>query len=264
MILLSAKNISHGYRRFSLLGRQPYRPVLADITMDIHAGESVALLGRSGCGKSTLVRMLSGLEIPHSGNVLFNGRTTRQMNLAEMNDMHRHIQMVFQDSISAVDPRNSIAEIITEPMRYLTSMSKSEQTTRVNELLNCVGLCEKDAQKRPTQMSGGQLQRVCIARALASRPKLVILDEALSNQDLVLQIKMMEMLKAIQQQTGTAWLLVTHDLRIAKQFCQRVLVMDEGQIVEKCNISDQMQFQHPASLQLQHAILPALPAALMN
>ncbi|MDW6004849.1 nickel import ATP-binding protein NikE [Vibrio mangrovi] len=263
-MLLSAHNISHGYHRFSLLGRTSHRDVLHDIHLDIGTGESVALLGQSGCGKSTLVRLLSGLEQPQSGVVTFQGVSTRKMHKHQQNQMRRHIQMVFQDSVSAVDPRQTVEQIISEPLRYLTNQSVAEQRQRVITLLNQVGLNEADRHKRPPQMSGGQLQRVCIARALAPEPQLVILDEALSNLDLVLQIQMMDMLQQIQQQSGISWLLVTHDLRVAKRFCQRVVVMDKGHIVESCAISKQMQFRHAAAIELQNAILPALPAAFMN
>lgn len=264
MILLSTKKVTHGYQRLSFFKRQPNRHVLKDIDLEIHTGESVAILGRSGCGKSTLVRLLTGLEIPQSGDVLFQGHTTRQMSRHQLNTMHQHVQMVFQDPISAVDPRQTIQKIISEPLRYLSNMTPNEQRNRVNELLELIGLNHQYLKKYPSQVSGGQLQRVCIARALASHPKLIILDESLSNLDLVLQIQMMKQLKTVQQQTNITWLLVTHDLRIARQFCQRVFVMDEGRIVETCHLDNPSQFQHPASLQLQRAILPALPESLMK
>ncbi|WP_230389368.1 nickel import ATP-binding protein NikE [Vibrio nitrifigilis] len=262
MTLLSTYYVSHGYQRFSLLGKKPYQPVLKEINIHLYPNESAALLGNSGCGKSTLARMLCGLEIPKEGEIIFEGRTTKQMNRTQRQAMHRDIQMVLQDSVSAVNPRKTVASIIQEPLKYLTSMSKSERMDRTIQLLNQVGLPDSMLNKRPPQISGGQLQRVCIARALASKPKLIILDEALSNLDLVLQIKMVDMLKEIQHQTGIAWLLITHDIRLAKQFCQRILVMNNGSIVEEADMKADLCFLHPAAQELEDAILPPLPAIL--
>ncbi|WP_068713436.1 nickel import ATP-binding protein NikE [Vibrio tritonius] len=259
MILLTTYHLSHGYKRFSLFHRQTYREVLKDITLNIHSGESVALIGQSGCGKSTFAKTLCGLEIPTVGEVVFRGRTTKQMNQRQRQEMRRHIQMVFQDSVSAVNPRKTIRDIISEPLRHLADMNKEQQDARISELLLSLDLKPSDMNKRPSQMSGGQLQRVCIARALALQPELVILDEALSNLDLVLQIQLIELLKKIQQKTGTAWLLVTHDLRIAQRFCERILVMDNGEIVEECKPGTTTVFEHPASIRLKEAILPPLP-----
>lgn len=262
MNLLTASAVSHAYSRHSLFRKQTQHPVLNAIDLSIKVGESVALVGRSGCGKSTLARMLYGLEMPQQGHVLFQNCSTKQMDREQQREMNRQIQMVFQDSLSAVDPRKNVEAIISEPLRYLTDLNKEQQSERIIELLNRVELGEKYRFKKPSQISGGQLQRVCIARALAVHPKLVILDEALSSLDLLLQIQMLAMLKKIQGQTQTAWLLVTHDLRLAKQFCQRMLVMDDGAIVETCRINESPTFTHPATMQLQDAILSPLPKQL--
>lgn len=139
--------------------------------------------------------------------------------------------MVFQDSISAVNPRKTVREILREPMRHLLSLKKPNNW-RAPAVLKAVDLDDSVLDKRPPQLSGGQLQRVCTARALAVEPKLLILDEAVSNLDLVLQAGVIRLLKKLQQQFGTACLFITHDLRTVERFCQRVMVMDNGQIVE--------------------------------
>lgn len=259
MSLLSAHNVSHGYRSFSLLGPSRYHAVLDDVSMDIAQGETVALLGRSGCGKSTLARLLVGLETPGAGEVRFDEKPLHDLSGTERLMLRRSVQMVFQDSISAVNPRQTIGDIIAEPLRHLTDMTVTQRLERVTQLLESVELCGDDATKRPSEMSGGQLQRVCIARALAPEPELVILDEAVSNLDLLLQIQTLDLLRGLQDKTGLSFLFITHDLRLVERFCSRVLVMDGGKVVEETKITDRVNLQHPASRILQESILPAWP-----
>lgn len=166
--------------------------------------------------------------------------------------------MVFQDSISAVNPRKTVREILREPMRHLLSL-KNPNNWRVPAKCYAVDLDDSVLDKRPPQLSGGQLQRVCLARALAVEPKLLILDEAVSNLDLVLQAGVIRLLKKLQQQFGTACLFITHDLRLVERFCQRVMVMDNGQIVETQAVGEKLTFSSDAGRVLQNAILPAFP-----
>ncbi|MCC9620441.1 nickel import ATP-binding protein NikE [Thalassospira sp. MA62] len=259
MSLLSAHNVSHGYRSFSLLGPSGHQAVLDDVSVDIDRGETVALLGRSGCGKSTLARLLVGLETPKSGEVMFGDKPLRRLSRADRHALRRSVQMVFQDSVSAVNPRHTIGDIIAEPLRHLTDLTASQREERVIELLESVELGRNDAQKRPSAMSGGQLQRVCIARALAPEPALVILDEAVSNLDLLLQIQTLDLLRTLQEKSGLSFLFITHDVRLVERFCSRVMVMDGGKIVEEATVNGPVRLRHPASKMLQDAILPALP-----
>ncbi|OSQ36530.1 nickel ABC transporter ATP-binding protein [Thalassospira sp. MCCC 1A01428] len=259
MSLLSAQNVSHGYRSFSLLGRSRYHPVLGDVSMEIGRGETLALLGRSGCGKSTLARLLIGLETPMHGDIRFERKPLNNLSQADRLALRCAVQMVFQDSISAVNPRKTVGEIVAEPLRHLTDMTVAQQSQRVVELLESVELSAEDAEKRPATMSGGQLQRVCIARALAPKPALVILDEAVSNLDLLLQIQTLDLLRGLQEKSGLSFLFITHDLRLVERFCSRVMVMDGGRIVEEVAVRGEVRLEHPASKQLQDAILPAWP-----
>ena len=158
-----------------------------------------------------------------------------------------------------VNPRKTVREILREPMRHLLSLKKAEQLARASEMLKAVDLDDSVLDKRPPQLSGGQLQRVCLARALAVEPKLLILDEAVSNLDLVLQAGVIRLLKKLQQQFGTACLFITHDLRLVERFCQRVMVMDNGQIVETQVVGDKLTFSSDAGRVLQNAVLPAYP-----
>ena len=237
MTLLNVSDLSHHYAHGGFSGKHQHQAVLNNVSLALKSGETVALLGRSGCGKSTLARLLVGLESPSQGNISWRGEPLAKLNRAQRIAFRRDIQMVFQDSISAVNPRKTVREILREP----------------------VDLDDSVLDKRPPQLSGGQLQRVCLARALAVEPKLLILDEAVSNLDLVLQAGVIRLLKKLQQQFGTACLFITHDLRLVERFCQRVMVMDNGQIVETQVVGDKLTFSSDAGRVLQNAVLPAFP-----
>jgi nickel transport system ATP-binding protein len=251
MTLLSVSALSHQYARSEW--------VLNNVAMSLKTGETVALLGRSGCGKSTLARLLVGLESPSQGDVLWQGAPLSQLSRSRKKAFRREIQMVFQDAISAVNPRKTVSEILREPMRHLLSLSKAEQMARARELLRAVELDDTLLTQRPPQLSGGQLQRVCLARALAVEPRLLILDEAVSNLDLVLQANVIRLLKKLQQQFGTACLFITHDLRLVERFCDRVMVMEAGNIVETQIVGERLTFASAAGQILQNAVLPAFP-----
>lgn len=259
MSLLSARGVSRVYRSYSLVGASKPKPVLENVSLDIAPGETVALLGRSGCGKTTLARLLVGLDRPDAGEVLFDGRSLAGFRKSDWFALRRAVQMVFQDPVGAVDPRASVEDIIGEPLRHLCGLDGEERRLRLRELLLSVGLRADDADKRPQQLSGGQLQRVCIARALAPRPKLIILDEAVSNLDLHLQIQMIELFAELGRTNEVAYLFVTHDLRLVERFCSRVVVMDGGRIVEEAKVAQPLVFSTPAARALKEAVLPAMP-----
>ncbi|ROW38661.1 nickel import ATP-binding protein NikE [Citrobacter europaeus] len=259
MTLLTVNNISHKYKHANVGGTNQYQSVLKDVSLTLKSGETVALLGRSGCGKSTLARLLVGLESPSVGCVSWRGEPLSQLNRPKIKAFRRDIQMVFQDSVSAVNPRKTVREILREPMRHLLSLSKPEQFARASEMLNAVDLDDSVLNKRPPQLSGGQLQRVCLARALSVEPKLLILDEAVSNLDLVLQAGVIRLLQKLQRQFGTACLFITHDLRLVERFCHRVMVMEEGSIVETQTVGETLTFSSDAGRELQNAVLPAFP-----
>jgi len=234
--------------------------VLDGVDLAIAAGDSVALLGASGSGKSTLGRLVLGLEAPDAGTISWRGRPWPSADRAERKMLRREIQVVFQDSIGAVDPRQRIGEVLAEPLRHLDGLSGTRLEARIAELLLDVDLAPGDAGKLPGQMSGGQLQRVCIARALAPRPALVVLDEAVSNLDTVLQVQMLDLLTGLGRQTGAAYLFITHDIRLARRFCRRIAVLDGGRIVEQIETASGATFTHPAARALAGAMLPMWPA----
>ena len=163
-----------------------------------------------------------------------------------------------------MNPRKTVREIVSEPLRHLLRLSREARARRVEEMLLAVDLAPSLLDKRPAQLSGGQLQRVCLARALAVRPQLLILDEAVSNLDLLLQAEIIALLKRLQAQFDTACLFITHDLRLVERFCQRVLVMEHGRIVETATVSLPLRLRSPAGQALQQAVLPPFPATLLN
>ncbi|WP_039057803.1 nickel import ATP-binding protein NikE [Enterobacter sp. Bisph1] len=250
MNLLEVCGVSHAYHQ---------RPVLENISLQIKSGETVALLGRSGCGKSTLARLLVGLESPAEGDVRWRGTPLHTLNARARQAFRRDIQMVFQDPVSAVNPRKTVGEIVREPLRHLLTLPKAEQQARVAHLLEEVELDPSLVDKRPPQLSGGQLQRVCLARALAVEPTLLILDEAVSSLDVLLQAGVIRLLQRLQQRSGVACLFITHDLRLVERFCQRVMVMESGALVETLDVTSPLRFHSPAGQALQQAVLPAFP-----
>jgi nickel transport system ATP-binding protein len=250
MNLLTVASVSHRY---------DHHPVLENISLAINSGESMALLGRSGCGKSTLARLLVGLEFPLDGELYWQGTPLKKMAGAMKKAFRRDIQLVFQDAISAANPRKTVRDILAEPLRHLLNLSRKEQQGRIRQLMADVELDLALLDHRPPQLSGGQLQRVCLARALATRPTLLILDEAVSSLDLLLQAGVIRLLKKLQQQSGIACLFITHDLRLVERFCQRVVVMEDGHIAEDIAVTHPLRFTSPAGQELQQAVLPALP-----
>nr|WP_019367282.1 nickel import ATP-binding protein NikE [Pseudomonas luteola] len=259
MRLLSAEGIGHGYRSGGFWSRRPLQTVLHGVDFHIDEGESVGLLGNSGSGKSTLARLLLGLERPITGRVSFRNEVLSELRGEALRTFQRRVQLVFQDAPSAFNPRHSIGWSLSEPLRHLMGLSRPDCLRRVAQLLEQVGLAASMADRFPGQLSGGQLQRVGIARALASNPSLIVLDEALSNLDRVLQVQILDMLSEIRETQGTAFLLITHDLSLVQRLCHRVTVLDQGRLAEECKVTTGLRFEHPAGVALQKAILPARP-----
>lgn len=260
--LLTARSVSKSYHLSGLLRRRPPRHVLSGVDFTIGAGESVAILGRSGSGKSTLARLLLALEAPSSGAVHFEGKDVATLTSDALQGFRRAVQFVFQDPIGAVNPRRRVGSIIAEPLRHLSGLSAGARAARTSELLVSVGLHPDDARKRPGQMSGGQLQRVCIARALATNPRVLLLDEAVSNLDILLQGQIIQLIDGLRARTGMALVFITHDLRLVRQLCDRVVVLAGGRIVEDRAVTGQLVLESDEGRMLHHAILPSLPAAV--
>lgn len=231
-----------------------------EVSLSLAAGECLGIVGESGSGKSTLGRIILGLEKPESGEVLFQGVNLYGKDSAPIRAVRRDLQVVFQDCFSSVNPRRMVGESIAEPLKNFIRLSAREELHRVGELLELVGLTPEDAAKYPHQFSGGQLQRVCIARAIALRPKLIVLDEAISSLDILVQAQILELLSNLRTELNMSYVFISHDLAAVAQLADRLAVMYAGEIVERLDtMEDIYRLSHPVSRALLSAVLPALP-----
>ncbi len=260
MNLLELEGVSKRYHRGGWFGWGARIEAVSVVNLTVPEGGSIGLIGRSGAGKSTLSRMILGLERPDSGVVLYRGRDLRSFSKDDWKQFRREVQVVFQNALGSVNPRWPVADIILEPVRNFESLSSTDEQARVAELLTMVGLDAHDADKYPHQFSGGQLQRVCIARALALNPRLVILDEAVSSLDMLIQAQILNLLKDLKEKTGVSYLFVSHDIRIVAGFCDQVAVLHQGRISSMVSdLSQARTADDPILRQLTEAVLPAWP-----
>lgn len=202
-----------------------------DVSLTIHSGETVGLVGESGCGKSTFARTVLGLYKKTSGTVLFKGKDVENPDTADA--FHRQVQMIFQDPYASLDPRMTVEDIIGEPLRnYGICSSPSQLRQRVAQLLDEVDLTREAAQRYPHEFSGGQRQRVGIARALALEPDCIFCDEPISALDVSVQVQIVNMLQRLQKERNLAYLFIAHDLAMVHHLSKRIGVMYLGRLVE--------------------------------
>jgi ABC-type glutathione transport system ATPase component len=231
--LLAVRGLTLRYRRRALVGNGKDEVLaLNDVSLDLHAGKTLALIGSSGSGKSSLARCIVLLEKPESGEVLFGGKNLLCLGVAERREASRAMQMVFQDSAAAMNPAFTVAEILEEPLIiHKLARSSAEKTHRLRALLQNVELSENVLHKRPLELSGGQRHRVAIARALAPEPEMLILDEALSALDLSTQGQIANLLLDLQENRGLAYLFITHDLTMAALLADEFAEIAAGRII---------------------------------
>jgi peptide/nickel transport system ATP-binding protein len=202
------------------------------VELEVRRGETLGVVGESGSGKSTVARCIVRLIDPTSGEVLIDGNDIATMSQAELRSYRRNVQVVFQDPYRSLNPRRTVGQSIVEgPMNFGTS--HNEALKRASDLMEIVGLSAKALDRFPHQFSGGQRQRICIARALAMEPKVLIADEAVSALDVSVQAQVLKLLDDVRKQFDLAMLFITHDLRVAAQICDRIMVMQQGEVVEQ-------------------------------
>jgi peptide/nickel transport system ATP-binding protein len=255
--LLVVENLAKRYRlsRRSLLQAAPEVQALDGVSFTLRAGRSLGVVGESGSGKSTLARLVMALEAPSAGRVLLGGQDLHALNAAELRRARSQIQMVFQDPFASLDPRRTVLQTVSEPLAVLLKAGRAEQHERAAEALDAVGLRSADLAKYPHEFSGGQRQRIAIARALITRPKLIVADEPVSALDVSVQAQVLNLMQDLQDRHGITYLFISHDLAVVDLVCDEVIVLHNGRIVEQG--SPDALFSHP-----QHPYTQRLLAAV--
>jgi oligopeptide transport system ATP-binding protein len=229
---------------------------LDDVSIQLNAGETLAVVGESGSGKSTLARCLLQLLPLDSGEVQFQGHDLAQLTGKELRAIRRDLQMVFQDPFASLNPRMRVGEIIAEGLLIHGLGTASEQQRKVVQMVKRVGLSEADLQKYPHEFSGGQRQRIGIARALVLEPKVVVCDEPVSALDVSIQAQILLLLRELQQEMQLSYLFITHDLRVVRHIADQVAVMYKGKVVEQGDVNS--LYQSPQQEYTQN-LLSAIP-----
>lgn len=247
MSLIDVRNVSFSYTR--------QRKTLHDVSLTLEKGRNLGIVGESGSGKTTLLRILLGLNRPTTGDVSFEGKRLDPRNREFMRHFRCGVQAVFQDPYSSLDPRQRVFDIIAEPLRSLGI--EGDRRTAVMQAMSAVGLTADAAERYPHEFSGGQRQRIAIARAIVSRPDVILADEVVSALDLSTRIRIVELLKDLSQ--TTTFVLVSHDLSLVSSLCEDVIILERGHIVESGKTRDILANPSHAYTRTLLASIPRMP-----
>ncbi|GAA4580286.1 ATP-binding cassette domain-containing protein [Planotetraspora phitsanulokensis] len=257
--IIEAREVGFAYRRAPA--------VLTDVSIEITQGRGVALVGESGAGKTTLLRLLLGLATPTTGRILFDGDTLAPGDRRRMRSFRRDVQTVFQDPYSSLDPRQSVARIVSEPLRslgLLRDLPRPERRAaageRVAAALHAVGLPEDAAGRYPHEFSGGQRQRVAIARAIVSEPRVLLADEPVSALDVSTRVRIVDLLAELRETRGLTVVMVSHDLAVVAALCPQVAVLERGRVVEQGDTAAVLGSPRHAYTRRLVRSVPRLPA----
>ena len=233
--LLEIRDVTRRYTlpRESLFKRPAEVQALRGVTLTVTAGRSMGIVGESGSGKSTLARLVMALEAPSSGSICFEGRDLNALSANELRAARRDFQMVFQDPYGSLDPRRPVWRTVAEPAAALEGAKRAQQRERAAATLESVGLRADALDKFPHEFSGGQRQRIAIARALITKPKLIVADEAVSALDVSVQAQVLNLMADLRDEHGVTFLFISHDLAVVSHLCADVAVMKGGLIVEQ-------------------------------
>lgn len=250
--LLQAKNL----RRVFQTGRKETFTAVDDVSFDINRRETLGIVGESGSGKSTTARMVARLIAPSAGSIEFDGQDITDRTGSGLRDFRSSVQMVFQDPYSSLNPRHTVEEVVSAPLRYQKRQVDGGYRRLVKESMERVGLNPDHSGRYPRQFSGGQAQRIGIARALVVDPQLVICDEAVSALDVSVQAQVLELLVDLQRERNISYIFIAHDLAVVRQIAHKVAVMKSGSVVEQ-GPRDQI-FDHPRH-EYTRSLLKAVP-----
>ncbi|MBQ2887607.1 MAG: ATP-binding cassette domain-containing protein [Firmicutes bacterium] len=258
--------ISHLTKEFKLkskrFGQKPQiLHALSDVSLDVYEGETLGIIGESGCGKSTLGRTIIQLHKATSGSVEYQGQNIFDLKGAELKNIKKDIQMVFQDPFSSLDPRNTCEDIIAEPIKVHNIISDpKKRQERVLSLMREVGLDVQHMNRYPHEFSGGQRQRINVARALALNPKIIVCDEPVSALDVSIQAQVLNLFNRLQKQHNLTYIFISHDLGVIKHISDRIAIMYLGRVVELCEAGQiYANPLHPYTRALLSAIPPESP-----
>ena len=237
MKILEAKNLSkYYYKNKGFINKKSSNlRAVSNVNLELNLNESLGIVGESGCGKSTLAKMLAGLITPTSGIIELQNK---KINSYSSKDLPNYIQYMFQDPISSLNPRKTIYQSLSSPLKYLRKFNKSEIDYEIKQIINEVNLKEEFLNRFPHEFSGGQAQRIGIARVLLSKAKIIILDEPVSALDVSVQSQILNLLNDLQKKFKLSYIVISHDLAVIEAICDRVSVMYFGEIVENAKSND--------------------------